>query len=274
MTQSLKTWLEQLRRLRTTRGRQQAGQYSMEGYRLIERALRAGTSLAVVLVDEALLHDPTHRWQVLESELQKYDVPVFSVSSDGMEEFVGKRTFGSMIAIADLPTPPPLSEFLKQTTEPTGILVLDRVMDHGNMGAMMRTALASGIRALISLKGGDPFHPKAVRTSMGALFVLPIYCVEDEQELLTLLRSTGWHSVGAVVEGGVLAHETSFAEKTAMFMGSEAHGLSPWLQKHLDSRCTIPMVSIVDSFSVNAATAILLYEWNRQKVTKGGEVSG
>jgi len=107
----------------------------------------------------------------------------------------------------------------------------------------------------------DPFHPKAVRTSMGSVCKLPVVRVSSVSEL------EGWTLIGTVCEDGTELAEMDFSgERVALLMGSEAFGLSAGLQARLDRRVRIPMRSGVDSFSVNAAAAVVLVECLRSRV--------
>src|SRR5690606_11682626 len=130
-------------------------------------------------------------------------------------------------------------------------------------GALVRTALASGAVGVVTVGVSDAFHAKAIRTSMGSVFKLPIMHAQSvgfiEQELGAL------HRIAAVSVGGVAPWSLSKKESSALVLGSEAFGLSPEIAAWCDERVTIPMPVGVDSFSVNAAAGVLLYELARPK---------
>ena len=130
----------------------------------------------------------------------------------------------------------------------------------------MRTALAGGARAFVACGISDPYHPKAIRTSMGSLFKLPIVTYSSAKALLPDLAVLGMHSVGLAVEGDVPLPLADFPEGgVALFVGSESWGLAPQVQQGLDCLVSIPMREAVDSYSVNAAAAIALYELGRRQ---------
>jgi TrmH family RNA methyltransferase len=132
------------------------------------------------------------------------------------------------------------------------LLVLDRVQDPGNVGAIARTAAAAGAPALAVLPGtADPFGAKAVRASAGHVFNLVVAEVGWED-------LAGLHCLGAGATGTPLA-EVDLASAGALVLGSEAHGLSRPLET-----VALPMAAGVDSLNVAAAAAILLYELRRR----------
>ncbi len=133
--------------------------------------------------------------------------------------------------------------------------------DPGNVGALTRTALASGATALIAAGISDPYHPRAVRTSMGSLFRIPILRVQSGKALLDELRTLGVVTIGMVTGGGTPLPRVDLRDTpTALFVGREAFGLDGSTIDSLDHLVSIPMASAVDSYSVNAAAAIALYE--------------
>jgi tRNA G18 (ribose-2'-O)-methylase SpoU len=99
---------------------------------------------------------------------------------------------------------------------------------------------------------------------MGSLFRLPLAFFEDAAEVESELRAAGVRTVGATTQGGRSLPRADLSQRRlALFVGSEAFGLPPALLERLDDRVTIPMGSSIDSYSVNAAAAILLYAIGR-----------
>jgi RNA methyltransferase, TrmH family len=132
------------------------------------------------------------------------------------------------------------------------LLVLDRVQDPGNVGAIVRTAAAAGAPALAVLPGtADPFGAKAIRASAGHVFNLVV--AEATWDDLASLRCLGASALGTPLE------EADLASAGALVLGSEAHGLS-----HPMATVALPMAAGVESLNVAAAAAILLYEVRRR----------
>ena len=132
------------------------------------------------------------------------------------------------------------------------LLVLDRVQDPGNVGAIARTAAAAGAPALVVLPGtADPFGAKAIRASAGHVFNLRL--AEAGWADLEGLRCLGASAAGTPLQA------TDLGSVEALVLGSEAHGLSRPLPA-----VALPMAAGVDSLNVAAAAAILLYELRRR----------
>lgn len=263
-----KPTVQLLQRLRSRKGRREQNAFSIEGYRLLERALESQAPLRHVLCSQQLYECPNPRTEALLRQLEAIQCPVSIAPDASLQEFIEGRTFGSLMGIVETL---PSFELVTQTRSmdtPVKLLILVDVMDPGNLGAMARTAMASGVDGLISIGGTDLFHPKSVRTSMGALFDLPTLQVDRraiQSDVLQVLKQQHIQSIGAVVRNGVSPHTTeTITHRTALFMGSEAHGLPHAVQEELDVHWRIPMPAQIDSFSVNAATSVLLYEINRR----------
>jgi len=139
------------------------------------------------------------------------------------------------------------------------IAVLDGVQDPGNVGAIVRTAAAAGATgALIAGATADPFGPKAIRASAGAVFRLPLRSFRGAAEAAEVLRSHGVRVLIADPRGDHLDAQVSYARPLALVLGSEGHGVSPaWAQGGV--RVRIPMTGGAESLNVAATAAILLY---------------
>ncbi|NKQ37627.1 MAG: RNA methyltransferase [Chloroflexi bacterium] len=256
---------EAIKRTYTAKGRVASGCYSIEGIRLHERALRANAPLQLVLAAERYQEQPPARVQQLLAALPAADIPVYTVPDEVMTDLTDGRSLGGFLGLVKLP-PPPALDAITQTPHPLLLITVD-VVDPGNLGAMLRTGHASGITAFITIGGSDPFHSKAVRTSMGSLFKIPILPQADPGLLLAHLKKANIQTVGATAQNGIPLPQADFSGRgTAVFMGSEYFGLPEAIAHQLDSLVTIPMAEGIDSLSINAATAVILYEIGRKNV--------
>lgn len=236
--------IHRLRQATSAAGRRASGHYLLEGTRLVERAQRAGL---VVEACAARRYGKTERESALLAAISGVGAPLARLSDEAFAAIASGRDTGAILALAPIPTPVlPASGTL---------LVAVDVTDPGNAGALVRTAHAGGADALVAMGSTDPFHPKAVRTSMGSICKLPVVRT-DAIEILA-----DWHMLGFVCDGEASALPDTKLDGTrvAIVMGSEAFGLSGTLQAALNQRVRIPMPTGVDSFSVNAAAAIALY---------------
>jgi TrmH family RNA methyltransferase len=257
--------LADIERTRTRLGRTGSALFSIEGTRAHERALRARLPVEAALAASTYAEDRSERTERLLSELRVSGCRVHIVPDGTLAELTEGRDIGAIVGLMRTPRAADLGTVLVEASvRPAVILAAVEVEDPGNVGAMIRTALAAGADAFAAVGISDPYHPKAVRTSMGALFKLPIMVFEKLDRLLTELRAHRVQCVGAVSRGGRPLHERGFSdESVAVLLGSEAFGLAKGERSQIDRLVTVPMSSEVDSFSVNAAAAILLYEIRR-----------
>ncbi len=140
------------------------------------------------------------------------------------------------------------------------LVVACGVQDPGNLGALVRTAAAAGATGFLCTEGSAGLtHPRTVRATMGAIFRLPA----AEAALTAVLeeaRRSGFRLVGATARGDAAYDELDWGVPIALFLGGEGSGLPPEAEAALDVRVSVPMAPGVESLSVNAAAAVLLFE--------------
>lgn len=261
-TQSL---IAMIRRVHSTRGRRQAGLYSIEGTRLVERALRAGAPLETVLLGDALAHSSDQRHRRLLQALNAAGCPVTVAPDSTLAELTEGRDLGQILGLVKLPPRIELADLLSQSAPQLAhaadlFLAAVEIVDPGNVGALTRTAHAGGAAALLTVGASDPFHPRATRISRGSIFKLPVIHYDTVDALISDVHGRDMVLVGTAAGGGVSLAQYSWpARDTVILMGNEAEGLPLHVQAALDHTLTIPMPDGVDSYSVNAAAAILLF---------------
>ena len=261
-----------LRRVQSARGRHRAGLFSIEGTRLVERALRAGAPLETVLIAAGPARSDDPRMRELRDALQAAGCEVAVAPDEILRELTEGRDLGLILGLVRLPTALTLSDILpaRDTPEqvPPLLLAAVDIVDPGNVGALTRTAHAGGAAALLAVGASDPFHPRATRISRGSIFRQPVVAYETAEALLVDLRRHGIAAVGTAATGSIPLPDVEWPRAgTAILMGNEAEGLSPRIQTALDFSITIPMPDDVDSYSVNAAAAIILYAAARSRET-------
>lgn len=256
--------MEDVRRTATARGRAQVGAFSLEGRRLLERALRAGQTPRDVLVGAALRRSTPELEPLLAGVLAAGGRWHEAPDAELLKLAEGRRS-GLITALLSLPEGPPPEELIAAAREPAVFLVLVDVAEPGNVGALIRTGLASGAAAALCVGSSDPFHPKAVRTSLGSLFKLPIARLDRCEGLIELLRDRGIHSLATVARGGASVDRASWPSgNVALIVGNEGAGLPERVRDAADGRVTIDLSNEADSFCVNAAAAVCLYEVQRR----------
>jgi RNA methyltransferase, TrmH family len=253
-----------VRRVATAKGRATVGAFVVEGPRMLERGLRAGWAPRAVLMAQTIADaDAEGRALALLGEQRGARCHVLPDAE--LLDLAGGRNAGLLTALFDFPRAPPLSEVLDNSAGPALLLGVVDVDEPGNVGALIRTALASGAAAAICVGSSDPYHPKAVRTSLGSLFKLPIVRMA-RAGLLELLRGHGVFSVAAVAKSGTSLDRARWpaSSSIAVLVGNEARGLVESLRTDADERVSIDLSAAADSFCVNAAAAVCLYEVQRR----------
>lgn len=254
-----------IRRAYTAKGRDATGLYSIEGLRLVERALRAGAALETVLVGRTYHALPEPRVQDLLAALAAAGVSTVVGPDEVIADLTGNRQLGAMLGLVRRPASPSLVDVASgPRTQPALYLAAVDILDPGNAGALVRTAHAAGATAFLAVGTTDPYHPRATRISRGSIFRLPVVVFASAEELLTALQQLGIRSLATAAGGGVPVPELApWSGPTAVLMGNEGDGLPLDVQRAVDTIVTIPMPDGVDSFAVNAAAAIVLYECAR-----------
>ncbi len=253
--------VKRLRLLHHARGRIQKGLLLLEGTHLLEEVLRLGLQPLELLA--------TPPWWARQSGLAAA-LPEACICHLVSEEVLAAiaTTRHPDGVVLTLPPPPEASS----GPCPSLVLALDGLQDPGNLGTLMRTALASGVEALWLADGADPLQPKVLRASAGAALALPLRR-ESRAALAQRLgaaRAAGLQLVVAVRPGaGPLPPlpywQVDWRRPTVLLLGNEGAGVSAELEALASQRVTIPHSRAVESLNVAVAAAPLLLERLRQQ---------
>lgn len=251
-------------RLRDRRHRQKQGRILIDGARELARAIGAGVPLVEVFVCEPLCTGPDAR-QVL-AALPGCGAEILHVTEPVFEKLAfGDRAEG-VLGVAATP-----SRTLADLALPDNplVVVLEGVEKPGNVGAVLRTADAAGLSALVVADGRtDLYNPNAIRASLGTIFTLPV-CEATAAETLDWLRRNDLAIYAARVDASLPYMQANYRRPAAIVLGSEAEGLSAaWSADDVTS-VRLPMLGAADSLNVSATAAVLFYEALRQR--SGGE---
>lgn len=144
------------------------------------------------------------------------------------------------------------------------LLILEDIQDPGNLGTMLRTAEGAGLEGVLMSKGTvDLFNPKVIRSTMGSIYRVPYYYVENLEEILNQLRANGMVLYAAHLEGSKEYHKVDYADCYGILIGNEANGLSERITKCTDIRIKIPMAGQVESLNAAVSAALIMYEANK-----------
>ena len=175
-------------------------------------------------------------------------------------EISGVSTPTGIAAVIDIPTPP--------VDELSGdIVMLDAVQDAGNVGAILRTAAAAGVRDVLLGPGcAGVWTPRVLRAGQGAHFSLAI---REQVDLVAALAGSRGTSIATVAHGGASLYEIDLTGPTTWLVGNEGAGLALELVMAAKVHARIPLASGAESLNVAAATAVCLFESRRQRSAAG-----
>lgn len=205
------------------------------------------------LVIEAYKHNMLKKIILCDGEVTPFDVPYTVVSYEVMKKISEVETPQKIMGIC---------KKIEDTTIGSRILLLDEIQDPGNMGTIIRSAVAFDIDTIILSKNCvDLYNPKVVRSTQGMLFHIPIL-IYDFNELLPMLKELKIPIYATRVEYGTDVSTLKDEEKKrfALLMGNEGNGVHPEYLELSDKNLYIPMSNGVESLNVAIATSILLYE--------------
>ena len=146
------------------------------------------------------------------------------------------------------------------------ILVLDKVTDIRNFGAIVRTAECAGVHCIIiPIKNAAKINADAITTSAGAIYNMNICRVQSLKDAIIFLKESGLQVIAATEKSSGIYHKTDFSVPTALLMGSEDSGISHENMVLADQEVKIPLHGKTESLNVGSAAAILMYEIVRQR---------
>ena len=252
--------IKHLVRLRkSSRYRRETALFIVEGKREIEAFITAGRNLEEIYFSQSMANEISSS-SILSTLLER--VPSFELSEDAINKVSYRQHGSKFIGVAktwNLKLRSPIDLNWKL------VLVLDEVEKPGNLGAILRTAEALGVDAiLLSDSCVDFFNPNVIRSSMGLFATMPVLMAE-KREVHEFLKEANLEIVGTSSKAQTSIYEKQFQSKIALVMGSESTGLGEFWEKHCHSMITIPMIGRASSLNLNCATTGVLMEINRRK---------
>ena len=177
--------------------------------------------------------------------------------------------------ISDVKTPQGILAVIKKNqnnqieTNSDYILALDSLQDPGNMGTIIRTADSANINQIIINKTiVDPYSPKVIRSTMGAIYRTNIIEVEDLKATLKEMKSKGFQIITTDLKATQSIYDINYNNKTVVVIGNEANGVSQEILQTADKKVIIPMLGKTESLNASIAASIMIYEYVRQKIQK------
>ena len=240
-----------------SRNRKNSGQFLIEGQREIELALKGNYELDTILVYPELFSEEQL------NNLTANSLNTIELSKEVYQKLAHRKTTEGVLAVAKTKSLE-LSNLNIDTESPL-ILIAEAPEKPGNIGALLRTADAANIDAvIIANPKTDMYNPNIIRSSVGCVFTNQI-ATGTTNEVIDYLKENNINIYCAALQASVDYHTQDYTKPTAIVVGTEATGLSDeWLQ-HSTQNIIIPMQGQIDSMNVSVAAGILIFEAKRQR---------
>lgn len=226
--------------------------YIVEGIKMVKEAINENQEIALIAIREDFKID--------------FDTKKIKIVT------ISNKIFND---ISDVKTPQGILAVIKKNqnnqieTNQEYILALDSLQDPGNMGTIIRTADSANINQIIINKTTvDPYSPKVIRSTMGAIYRTNIIEVEDLKATLKEMKLKGFQIITTDLKATQSIYDINYNNKTVVVIGNEANGVSQEILQTADKKVIIPMLGKTESLNASIAASIMIYEYVRQKIQK------
>jgi TrmH family RNA methyltransferase len=242
--------------LEKPRERRKQQLFVVEGAKEVRMALKAGYKIGNIFFCEEILD------QQESADLLEEDKLLVPVSKDVFDKIAIRESSGGILAVAEQKTH--RLQDIKLSKNPL-LLILEAVEKPGNLGAILRTADAAGVDAVIICDPQTDFYnPNVIRSSVGCVFTKQIASATSE-ETIAWLKKNEIKIFCTYLKASKPYHETNFTGPSAIVMGTEATGLSDGWVQNSSANIIIPMQGTIDSLNVSNAAAVVVFEAMRQR---------
>ena len=242
-------WVRALRALGTSRRRRYEERcFVCDGRKLLGEALQSGMRIRYLFLEEGAALPP--EWRL--------DCPVYTAPRDIMEYISTLECTQGVIFCCEMP----------EIAFPTGeqLILLDHLQDAGNLGTILRTADAFGAAGVVLSGCADPYNPKTVRGSMGALFSTESIAFASAKDAVDAAKRAGYTVYGAALDSSaVRLGEVSLCADAAVVIGTEGEGIEPDTLAACDGTLYIPMCG-GESLNCAVAASVIMWEMHRSRV--------
>lgn len=235
------------------------GRALVDGIHLVATCLSRGVRIRQILLSESGRQHP----EIVALLEQARGIDSLPFSDALFREIVGVATPTGIAAVIEIP---PAAVDAPISSLAGDMVLLDAVQDAGNVGTILRTAAAAGVREVVLGSGcAGAWTPRVLRAGQGAHFSLRIREQVDLTEMLEAYRGTGIATVATVVHAGENLYALDLRQPVVWLFGNEGAGLAPALIAVARHRVTIPLAAASESLNVAAAAAVCLFEAMRQR---------
>jgi 23S rRNA (guanosine2251-2'-O)-methyltransferase len=235
------------------------------GIRAVIEAIRSGKQVDKIWLKRGLRSELYHELMDL---VKQHELPVQQVPATSFRKFPNKNHQGVLAFLAPVEFQD-MEEIIPSLFEEGKVpflLVLDKISDVGNFGAIIRSAECAGVDAvIIPAKGSARVSSDTVKTSAGAIHHVPVCKVKSLQSAIEYIRMSGITLCAVTEKAEMLYHQQDYKQPLALLMGAEDRGIAKEFLEMADLTVKIPLKGKIDSLNVSAATAVVLFEAVKQR---------
>ncbi len=254
--------LQPYRTMRRQLAHREAGIFIAEGEKVVRRLLQSRFRVESVLLPPKWLEDLRPLLEARAPELTAY-----VAEKEVLERLTGFSMYQGLLALGKVPPAVSLQAMLAGGEKPLLLAAADGLSSAENLGVLVRNCAAFGAAGLlVGETCASPYLRRAVRSSMGAVFDLPILESRELVQCLAELKAKGIRCIAAHPHARMSTLSSGqFGADCCIVFGSEGYGISAAVLQMCDEAAAIPMPPKVDSLNVGSASAVFLYEANRQR---------
>lgn len=242
--------VKEWKKLLAKKGRDHTNTYLVEGFHLVEEALKTNDVIEIMIQENNFIPEP---WDV-------GHIPITKITAEISKAISDTETAQGIFAVCQK------TSSVVDLSRDKRILLLDRVQDPGNIGTMIRTAEAAGMDAVIFGEGtGDLYNPKVIRSAQGSHFQIKTE-LGNLLDWLHKLESAHIPVYGTALENAVPYKSVNPTDTFAIILGNEGSGVSPQLLKETRQNLYIPIYGKSESLNVAIAAGILMYHLRNESI--------
>ena len=250
--------IKNIKKLKEKKYRDQENKFIVEGIKMVQEALTEQAKISKIVICEDCINDGTISQELL-YEIAKQDCI-----------YVSEKVFQS---ITDVTNPQGILAVLEKENGEDKILydediivVLDGIQDPGNLGTILRTLDSVNLKQIIlSEQTADPYNPKVVRSTMGAIYRVNMIRSKNIIETLKNMKKHKYDIVVTSLQTNESIYDIDYKKKVIV-IGNEANGVSKEVMELANKKVKIPMLGKTESLNASVATAVILYEYVRNKI--------
>ena len=250
--------IKEIKKLKEKKYREETNLFVVEGIKIVKEAIEYDADIQkIVISNDAIGYEVDE--EVLKI-IQKYEVMI--VSQNVFESISDVKTPQGILAVIKN------KENVKVDYNEDVIFILDNIQDPGNLGTIIRTLDAAGIKQLIvSNDTVDYMSPKVLRSTMGGAFRVNVIVADDLLNMIDEIKKNGFEVAVTDLATDKSIYDVDYNKK-AIVIGNEANGVSDEVKDKADIRVKIPMLGKAESLNAAVATSVIAYEYVRQRLSK------